>query len=334
MIKTYDDQLNEHIAFLKLNGLDVTELRVFSAGNAEYVRCRAIGETSGRGEYCYQTIGSVLNNGKFGLSTICRGSSGERSAPFRTYGLPPDGNIINAQVNSASFASPEVKKSYDQEGRSSEGAIRKSRYMWSIAKEAGRSDYLEKKKVGAYGIRFLENKYGRVAVVPGRDLGGNILALEFLNPNGDKRFLKGSSWKGVFHMLRAPVNGQHIGIAESYATAATCLELLGIPTVCVFAAGNLPTVAKSINEMFPDSPLIFFADNDRHLETKGENIGVLKAKEAQAGLECSISLFVPDFGDLEPSKEASDWNDLVRLKGADAARAQIAVAMVGNQGKQ
>jgi hypothetical protein len=32
---------------------------------------------------------------------------------------------------------------------------------------------------------------------------------------------------------------------------------------------------------------------------------------------------LPDFGDCEPSKEASDWNDLVRLKGADIARDQI-----------
>ncbi len=31
----------------------------------------------------------------------------------------------------------------------------------------------------------------------------------------------------------------------------------------------------------------------------------------------------PDFGDLEPSKDASDWNDLVRLKGENEARDQI-----------
>lgn len=67
MIKTYEDQLREHIAFLRSNGLDVTELQVSFPGNTEYVRCRAIGETAGRGEYCYQTVGSTLNNGRWGM---------------------------------------------------------------------------------------------------------------------------------------------------------------------------------------------------------------------------------------------------------------------------
>jgi putative DNA primase/helicase len=325
-MKTYDEQLREHITFLQSNGLDVTELQVSIPGKAEYVRCRAIGETTGRGEYCYQTVASVLNNGSYGLSTICRHPGGERSPSFRTYGLPPSGDFVNPQVNSPSFAKPEERKADGQAGRSTDEAIKKSQYIWRLAKENGRSDYLERKGVGAYGIRFLENEYGRVAVIPARDPVGNILALEFLNPNGGKRFLNGSSWKGLFHMLRLPVNGQLIGIAESYATAATCLELVGIPVVCAFNAGNLSAVARSIHAMFPASPITIFADNDRHLESRGGNLGVLKAREALNGLGCSVSLSVPDFGDLAPSKEASDWNDLVRLKGADAAKAQIAHA--------
>ena len=40
-----------------------------------------------------------------------------------------------------------------------------------------------------------------------------------------------------------------------------------------------------------------------------------------------ISLLIPDFGNLEPSKEASDWNDLVRLKGKDEARQQISLKL-------
>jgi phage/plasmid primase-like uncharacterized protein len=322
---TYEDQIREHIDFLRSNGLDITELNIFTAGqgNTEYVRCRALDETSGRGEYFYQTTGSFLNNGKYGLSTICRIPGGVRVAPFRTYGLPPFGNINQSQVNHSPFAKPEIKISGNQENKSSDEAARKSQYLWNQANESGRSDYLERKGVGSYGIRFLENTYGRVAIVPARDQTGSIRALEFLNPDGAKRFLTGSSWKGLFHMLRIPINGQIIGIAESYVTAATCLELSGIPVVCAFNAGNLPAVTKSINEIFPDSRLVIFADNDRHLESNGSNVGVLKAREAQKINQGMISLFVPDFGDLEPSKEASDWNDLVRLKGVDIVRIQI-----------
>lgn len=319
-MKTYNEQIREHITFLQSKGLDVTELQVSAAGKAEYVRCWATGEVSGRGEYCYQTVASILKNGNYGLSTICRVPSGERSPPFRTYGMPPPESCINPHVIRASSANPEAKKVDDQEGQSSEEAVRKSQYIWSLTKENGRSDYLERKRVGAYGIRFLENEYGRVAVVPATDQGGNIRALEFLNPDGKKRFLKGSSCKGLFHMLRPPVSGMLIGIAESYVTAATCLDLSEVPVVCAFNASNLALVARSIHEMFPDSPLVIFADNDRHLNP---NVGVLKAKEAQIELKCNISLAVPDFENLEPSRDASDWNDLVRLKGVDLARRQI-----------
>jgi hypothetical protein len=34
-------------------------------------------------------------------------------------------------------------------------------------------------------------------------------------------------------------------------------------------------------------------------------------------------MVAPDLGDLRPSKETSDWNDLVRLKGKEFARDQI-----------
>lgn len=193
-------------------------------------------------------------------------------------GLPPSGNSINPQVDGASFARTEPKKADDERGQSNEEAVKKSQYIWrSLAKESGRSDYLEKKRVGAYGIRFLENKYGLVAVVPARDSGGNIRALEFLNPDGTKRFLTGSSWKGLFHMLFIPVNGKIIGIAESYVTAAICLELVRIPTVCAFSSGNLPAAARSMHAMFPGSSIAIFADNDKHPESKGTNVGVLKA---------------------------------------------------------
>ena len=76
--------------------------------------------------------------------------------------------------------------------------------------------------------------------------------------------------------------------------------------------------------MFSDSPLIIF---DRHLESNGQNVGILKAQEARKINQGMISLFIPDFGNLEPSKEANDWNDLVRLKGKDEARQQISLKL-------
>lgn len=35
----------------------------------------------------------------------------------------------------------------------------------------------------------------------------------------------------------------------------------------------------------------------------------------------------PEFGDIEPSKSASDWNDLAYLKGKDIAKSQLAMGL-------
>lgn len=116
------------------------------------------------------------------------------------------------------------------------------------------------------------------------------------------------------------VDGMPFGIAESYATAATCYELTGIPIVCAFSCHNLPKVAEILCPLFSASPMIVFADNDRHLQ---ENQGVLKANEASLKTQGKVFLAIPDFGDIPASKAATDWNDLVRLKGKDIACYQL-----------
>ena len=122
------------------------------------------------------------------------------------------------------------------------------------------------------------------------------------------------------HSLQPIINGQPFGIAEGYATAATCMENTGITCICCFSSNNIKDVSISLSEKYPDSSIIIFAYNDRHLDF---NKGVLKAQEAQKSLDGRVVLAVPFFVDLETSKEASDWNDLVRLKGRDEASAQL-----------
>ena len=45
----------------------------------------------------------------------------------------------------------------------------------------------------------------------------------------------------------------------------------------------------------------------------------LKARQARD----IFTLAVPEFDEIEPSKEASDWNDLFRLIGFEKAKLQI-----------
>jgi phage/plasmid primase-like uncharacterized protein len=310
--KTYNDQINEHLNTLKANGLEVSELKVDSSS---WTRCYAIGDSTGRGEFSYITNTEKLSNGLLGIRTSFRGPNGLGS--FKTYGLSPNENEEKISVCS----NGEYKANVELQ----EQAARKAYGFWNHSSIQGRSDYLDRKGVGHYGIRFRSSEqYGNVAVVPMFDDDGRLWSYQLLNPDGTKRHPKDCRTEGLFHKLKEPTNGKPIGIAESYVTSATCFELSGIPLVCAFTSENLIAVAQAIRLLFPASPIILFADNDKHLEEKGiQNKGVLKARQAINSIKHSAILASPDFGNLSPSKEATDWNDLVRLKGRDIAKAQM-----------
>lgn len=313
-LKTFSQQIAEHLEFLRSAGLQIEELTI---NPVRPLRCRAIGDPAGRGEYAYSSKKNLMQNGLVGLSTWCRGPGGDQT--FRTYGTDGE-NVSCSSCTADKIEDPSIW----QPPPRNKGSGEKARYLWEQAKESGRSPYLARKGVGAHGLRYLHNQYGCVACVPCRDAGDTIQALQFLNKSGDKRFLGGSSCAGLFHKLAEPVNGEPIAICESYSTAATVQELSGLPTICAFSSGNLPDVAQTLLNLFPASHLYLFADNDRHLEVEGKpNQGRLKALQAQKLNETRVSIAMPDFGDCEPSKEASDWNDLARIRGVEVAKEQI-----------
>lgn len=311
--KTYNEQLAEHLTYLQSQGFDITELIVDSG----WIRCHSIGVSQGRGEFAYISNTEKLNNGLLGIKTSFRSFNGFEK--YSTYGQWPNGNEQPCSMQNHLFHT-EIKDN----SKLHELAARKAYGFWNHSSNQGKSDYLDRKGIGHYGIRFRSSEqYGNVAVVPMFDMDDRLWSYQLLNPDGTKRFPKDCRTEGLFHKLKDPIKGKPIGIAESYVTAATCFELSGISIVCAFNASNLPAVTSSIHKMFPYSPLIIFADNDRHLESKGGNLGVLKAQEAQKINQGMISLVIPCFDDFKPSKEASDWNDLVRLKGKNVAKSQI-----------
>ena len=52
-------------------------------------------------------------------------------------------------------------------------------------------------------------------------------------------------------------------------------------------------------------------------------VGLLKAAQARDGVRRDFTLSVPEFNGIEPSKEASDWNDRIRLIGFEQAILQM-----------
>jgi len=300
---TINEQIKSHIEFLKSNGLEVDELKI----NAGFIRCMYRGKIGNRGELCYKTTQSQLNNGMLGLGTWCRCQDGVIKT-FQTYGLP-----LKKQPEVNNVFSQNIER-YEQ---TDVGLRRKSELFWEHSEHVGESDYLIRKGVGYYGIRFRNNEYGRVAVIPLRDIEGNLWSYQLLNSDGTKRVPKNVKVGGLFHPLQDIVNGQPIGLAESYVVAATCYELTGTPSVTAISSNNLEWVALLLRSKYPNSRIIVLGDNDRHLEeNKGMQAACLVTKKL--GVNCDMAL--PDFEGYPQGKNYTDWNDLVREKGWHIAR--------------
>jgi len=215
----------------------------------------------------YKTTSSHLDNGLVGLGTWCRLSGGEPGR-FQTYGLgPTDEEIIR-------LPNAQIKKERDDS--SFKEAAARAYGFWTNSSTSGKSDYLDRKDVGYYGIRFRQGQYENVAVVPMYDIDGWLWNYQLLNPDGSKRDLKGGRIEGLFHSLGSFSDSLRVGVAESYVTAATCMENTGIPCICCFGCNNIKNVISVLADRYPRLRFTIFADNDRHLD---QNQGVLKAQE-------------------------------------------------------
>ncbi len=171
-------------------------------------------------------------------------------------------------------------------------AVRKSAYIWNTSdRTAHNHAYLALKRVQSHGLRI----YKDCLVIPMRDVDGNLHSLQFIDNEGDKRFLTGGRKHGLYFPIGKPVGP--ICIAEGYATAASIYEATGHATACAFDAGNLLPVAQILRGKFPAAQIIICADND--LNTLG-NPGLTYARAAAIAINARLAIppCAGDFNDF------------------------------------
>ena len=169
-----------------------------------------------------------------------------------------------------------------------DNATARAKRLWGLAQPADhRHPYLTKKGVKAYGIRLL----GESLLIPLRDTSGHLVSLQFILPEGGKRFLTGGRKRGCYYAIGRP-DGD-LCICEGYATAASVYEATGYATACAFDAGNLEPVARCLRVKFPRIRLILCADND--VGTPG-NPGVRQAIVAARAVRGLIA--IPSFKEM------------------------------------
>lgn len=143
--------------------------------------------------------------------------------------------------------------------------------LWERARPATNAHpYLQRKGVGAYGVRQLRE----LLLIPARDEHGRLHTLQFIGPDGAKRFLSGGRIAGCYCPIGRPLDS--LLICEGFATGATLYAATGRAVAVCFSAGNLQPVATALRAKFPLLCLIVCADND---QTPG-NPGVTHATRA------------------------------------------------------
>ena len=205
-------------------------------------------------------------------------------------------------------------KQAKQEAAGIEAEIRrecreKSAGLWEKGRDVdAKHPYLVTKRIKPHGIRQMRN----FLIVPVRDTRGELHGLQFIMPDGSKKFKTGTAVTGCYHAMGKP-NGR-ILIAEGYATGATLHEVTGHGVACVFSAANLKPVTEVLKRKYPGAVLVVCADDDH--ATEG-NPGLTQATEA--ALAVNVLLAVPCFPATRGAKD-TDFNDLARHAGQQAVK--------------
>lgn len=200
-------------------------------------------------------------------------------------------------------------------------AANRAKSQWEAARATGSSPYLERKGVEAEkGLRFFADG---TLVVPMIDYGPDepvLRGVQKIQPDGTKRFNKGMAKEGSACRLGKPMPGAPILIAEGVATALSVRQALGraVAVFVAFDCGSLKPVAQRIRKHFPDSTIVFCADDD--WQTEG-NPGRSHAEMAAQAVG-NARVVLPHWeGKREP--QWTDFNDLHASRGLAAVREQF-----------
>ena len=201
----------------------------------------------------------------------------------------------------------------EERKRHKEAATRDlKRYKEQCREVSPNHQYLKNKGVSIYpGMKQL----GKALVLPVSDINGNLIALQYIGPDGTKHFSKSSQTKGGFFTI---VGGQDIFIVEGYATGASVHEATGGTIIVAFNAGNLKLVAEVIRAEHPTAKITICADNDLFtVHNSGQiNPGLLEARAAAGAIGAAV--ITPTFKDYKG--KPTDFNDLATLEGVDAVK--------------
>jgi putative DNA primase/helicase len=180
-----------------------------------------------------------------------------------------------------------------------------ARYAGARADPDPAHPYLAAKRIAApAGVRQMVD----LLMVPMREPEhGAIVNVQWIAPNGDKKFMRGARSAGCRFTIGRPASPDaRVLICEGMATGATLHAALGHPVVVAFSADNLMPVALSVRDRFPQAEIVIAADNDRFTRSPIDNPGLTRGRAAAIAVG-GLLMYPPDdmLGD-----SGTDFNDI------------------------
>ena len=146
-------------------------------------------------------------------------------------------------------------------------------------------------------------------------IGSMLTSLELIDEAGRKSALAGGAKSGGWWAVTPlPASIDRLLIAEGVATTLSAHVATGIAAVAALSCGNLKKVSEAMRQQHPHAEIVVLAD-----------LGNGEQDAERAALAVGGKLARPDFGDARPD-DATDFNDLHVMRGADAVRACIDAA--------
>lgn len=182
--------------------------------------------------------------------------------------------------------------------------------------------YVKSKGIDPVGVRFGDNPNQYPAIViPFRNGRGEIRTLEYISVGDDgksyKTWLTGGEKKGHFFALGDIEPNKPLYVAEGYATAVSCYNATGEPTVMAGDSGNLDPVINTLLNIYKGIRITIVGDTDE--------AGREKAEKAAKKYGCEVVFPVfPSGKDKDKNGEYyTDFNDLQQVCGTDEVKKQL-----------
>lgn len=330
----YDDVLDQ----LQAGGLKVDTVKTSRGGitvgqlvvdSTSPVRCETEDSTEKRGWYWISVVQLPDSEGRLedyliGSFGIYRANdNGKQNLKLKRDGRPS----LSAAEKDAMRARLETQAKRAKAIRAAEAkrAADEADRCWRkyVATSPVESDYLKRKAVKAYGLRYSPSGNGTIAVPMMRD--DRICGLQIIRGKERGNKLEKQYWPagmdkvGAFHMVGGIPRGLVL-VAEGYATAATLHEATGFPVAVAFDAGSLMPVVAALAKKDRTSKILICADDDYLTPGNPGCEAARLAATAHGAAWCK-----PEFATERSTtkKGATDFNDLQALEGQQAVKIQI-----------